>query len=646
MSAKHSLTEQPFYTIGIAGHIDHGKTTLTKALTGQNTDRLKEEIERNISIEPGFASFPLSNGSTVSIIDVPGHERFIRQMVAGVAGIDMVIMVIAADEGVMPQTKEHLNILQLLGVTKGVIALTKIDMADQDLIQLVEEQIEEETRGTFLEGAPVVQVDSISGKGIEELKRCIELSLANLPARPTTGIARLPIDRVFSKKGFGTIVTGTLYQGRLRIGDELILLPNNQKVKVRQLQVHGETRQEAFAGQRVAVNLAGVDKEQIERGHVLATPGSIKSTQRLDVEITLLDELDFNLKQRGPIRLHMATSDVLGRIIFFDRNECLPGETCLAQLELEEPVAALFEDRFVLRRPTPMTTIGGGIVIDPYAPKHRFGPQTIELISSKKEKDVGSRAAYLLNQTAILTLDQLLHQLGVSREEWESAVEDPAQYDLKRIEDPQRAIILYTTEEQWVAIWGEIGRKLRQYHQKHPLRDGLDRKRIQQEFFPQLNTAQWNLVLNTAATEGKVRIDHEVLADPHFEAVLSPQLEKIWQGVLIKMDQLGLEVPPWSELMPADLNEEEQLDLQQWLIRRGELLPLEDGRHISRQTFENAVRKLKEETGPSFTLQEAKDVYNTSRKYLIPFLETLDKLGYTVRQDSKRVWRQKKSDSV
>ena len=434
---KHSLTEQPFYTIGIAGHIDHGKTTLTKALTGQNTDRLKEEIERNISIEPGFASFPLSNGSTVSIIDVPGHERFIRQMVAGVAGIDMVIMVIAADEGVMPQTKEHLNILQLLGVTKGVIALTKIDMADQDLIQLVEEQIEEETRGTFLEGAPVVQVDSISGKGIEELKRSIEHRWPIcLPGRRQVLLVS-PIDRVFSKKGFGTIVTGTLYQGRLRIGDELILLPNNQKVKVRQLQVHGETRQEAFAGQRVAVNLAGVDKEQIERGHVLATPGSIKSTQRLDVEITLLDELDFNLKQRGPIRLHLATSDVLGRIIFFDRNECLPGETCLAQLELEEPVAALFEDRFVLRRPTPMTTIGGGIVIDPYAPKHRFGPQTIELISSKKEKDVGSRAAYLLNQTAILTLDQLLHQLGVSREEWESAVDDPAQYNLKRIEDPQ-----------------------------------------------------------------------------------------------------------------------------------------------------------------------------------------------------------------
>ncbi|GGK20145.1 selenocysteine-specific translation elongation factor [Caldalkalibacillus thermarum] len=633
----------PHFTIGIAGHIDHGKTTLTKALTGQDTDRLKEEKERNISIELGFASFTLSNGHTVSVVDVPGHERFIRQMVAGVAGIDMVLLVVAADEGVMPQTKEHLDILNLLNVNRGLIVITKADKVDEEFIELVTEQIKEETAHTFLSNSPIVEVDSLSGRGIDRLKQEIENLLANLPSRPTSGIARLPIDRVFSKKGFGTIVTGTLYQGKISVGDEMEILPQGLRVKVRQLQVHGSDQEQAYAGQRVAVNLSGVDKEELSRGDVLVTPGSLESTQRIDVEVTLLDHLDFTIKQRSDIRLHLATSDILGRIIFFDRNECQPGETCFAQLELKEPVTTLFEDRFVLRRPTPMTTIGGGMVIDPYATKHRFGPETIKLIAAKKDKDVSARAKHILGEAGMLTLDELTRQLGISPVDWQREIDHPAHQGLKQIESQTSPLTLVTTMDWWEATWNQLQDDMKNYHQRYPLREGLDRKQVQNKYFPQLNTAQWNLVLQQAEVEGRVQVRNEALAMPGFEPMLRPKDKEIWQKVNSIMLEKQLEVPPWEELLPTQMPQDVHLDLQQWLVRYEYMVPLDEGRFLSREAFDKAVQRLKSNTGKSFTIQEAKDIFNTTRKYLIPFLETLDKLGYTTRKENKRYWKQRNS---
>jgi selenocysteine-specific elongation factor len=283
------------------------------------------------------------------------------------------------------------------------------------------------------------------------------------------------------------------------------------------------------------------------------------------------------------------------------------------------------------------------MVIDPYATKHRFGQETIKLITSKKDKDLTSRAGHLFKQSSMLTLDELLHQLGISQDEWESAVDDPVRYGLKQIEDPNRSVKLLTTKQQWDSIWSQIRQQLNDYHQRYPLREGMDRKLIQQLYFPQLNTAQWNLVLNQAEAEGYVRVNNEVLACPDFEAVLSPQDEKIWQQVKKMMDEQGVEVPTWPELMPKGVNKEYFTDLQQWLIRKGYLVPLEDGRYMSHDSFEQAVISLKEKTDESFTIQEAKDVLNTSRKYLIPFLETLDKQGYTLRQETRRIWRKKAS---
>lgn len=643
MSAEQQTkpTQQPHYTVGIAGHIDHGKTTLTKALTGIDTDRLKEEHERNISIEVGYASFPLASGALVGIVDVPGHERFIRQMVAGVAGIDLVLVVIAADEGIMPQTREHIHILQLLGVSQGIIVLTKVDRVDDEFLDLVREQVEEETANTFLQGASMLEVDSISEKGLHQLKEHIQLKLVNLPSRPIQGITRYPVDRVFSKKGFGTVVTGTLYQGTITIGDELDIIPGGQKTKVRQLQVHGASQEKAYAGQRVAINLSGTDKDLLHRGHTLITPRSMQATQRIDIEFQMLDDLDFSCKQRSDIRLHIGTSEILGRIIFFDRNECLPGDTCLAQIELEEPVGALFQDRFVLRRPTPMTTIGGGMVIDPYATKHRFGPATIEAIKAKKSGNPLSRAKHEIEQNGIQTQHTLLNKLGLSIEEWQNELDQQDQPTIMAISSKQSSQILITTLEQWQHVWRQIDHSLADYHAKHPLKPGMERQKVQAAYFPSVQTTYWNMILEEATKQKKVRTVHDYICQYDFEIVPSDKDQKVWQDIQQQMQQSLIEVKPWQELVPKNASQDWAYDLQQWLSSENQLIALDEGRWLSKNLFDDLVQQLKSATPDTFSIQDVRQVFDTSRKYLIPFMETLDRLGYTIRIENDRRWKEK-----
>jgi selenocysteine-specific elongation factor len=627
------------YTLGIAGHIDHGKTTLTKALTGKETDRLKEEQLRKISIELGFASFPLSNGKNVGVIDVPGHERFIRQMVAGVAGIDFVLLVIAADEGMMPQTKEHLHILQLLGIKRGLIVLTKVDMVDKEFLEFVKESILEEVEETFLADSPFLEVDSLSGRGIQELKNEIEKMTTTIPSRPIQGVARLPIDRIFSKKGFGTIVTGTMYQGQLSVGDELQVLPSGHKVKVRNLQVHDQAQKTAYAGQRVAVNISDVGVEDLQRGDVLVTRGALEKTTRIDIEFHMLKDVDFNLKQRSEIRLHIGTSEVLGRIIFFDRNEALPGDTLFAQLELSEPIITLFEERFVIRRPSPMTTIGGGVVIDPYAPKHRFGIKTVENIAAKKEGDLPTRASHILNQEGIQTLAQLTHQMGISIKDWREAIQNETEHGLKLVSAETEQFTLITTLPSWENIWAEIDQLVQDFHKRYPLREGVDRLQIQKKYFPTLTSAQWNVVLREATHEQRIRVKQEAISSYDFSSVLREKDEQIWSSIKVKMKENPIGVPEWERLTPEQMPAEMKIDLQRWLVRYGHLVQLEENRFIGTEILHEVVETLKEKIPSSFSISEVREVYDASRKYLIPFLETLDRQGYTTRIDNERKWK-------
>src|SRR3954451_2388835 len=343
-----------YFTIGMAGHIDHGKTSLTKALTNVDTDRLKEEKERQISIELGFAPLYEDGDIQISVIDVPGHERFIRQMIAGVAGIDLVVLVVAADEGVMPQTREHLEILKFLGVKSGLVAITKIDRVEEEFVELVKEDIFEELQGTVFEQAPYVLVDSISLKGIEELKTMIIETLKNQEMRDIRGALRLPIDQVFTVKGQGTVVRGTVYEGSVEEGQLLKVMPKGLDVRARQIQVHHHSANQAFAGQRAAINLSGVAKEELERGDVLVSSEHFIVTKTIDVAIHLVSDLDYMVKQRMPIKCHIGTAEVMGRIVFFDRNEIeTENEEILCQLRLDDEIVTKRGDRFILRRPSP-----------------------------------------------------------------------------------------------------------------------------------------------------------------------------------------------------------------------------------------------------------------------------------------------------
>lgn len=375
-----------YFTIGMAGHIDHGKTSLTKALTGVSTDSLKEEQARQISIEPGFASFINEEDLQVSIIDVPGHENFIRQMIAGVAGIDLVTLVIAADEGIMPQTKEHLDILTLLGIDQGVVVITKIDQADEELLDIILDDVKATLAHTFLKDAPIFLVDSLSHKGIDSLKKTLKNTLLQLPIKQSNMPFRLPIDHVFTSKGQGTIVRGTVYNGKVSMGQDVKLLPLNKDVRVRQIQKHHNQVSIAFEGQRAAINLGGVSHKEIRRGDVLVEDDFYTVSKRIDVVFQPLASIEHIIKQRQSIKLHIGTQEVMGKIIFFDRNEIKQNESdeVLCQIQLDEQIVIARDDHFIVRRPTPTETIGGGWVIDTNSTKHRFSPQTIDELKLKK----------------------------------------------------------------------------------------------------------------------------------------------------------------------------------------------------------------------------------------------------------------------
>ena len=359
--------------MGTAGHIDHGKTQLIKTLTGIDTDRLKEEKERGITIDLGFAHLTCEDGTEVGVIDVPGHERFVRNMLAGVGGIDLVMLVIAADEGVMPQTREHLAICQLLRVKEGLVALTKTDLVDEDWLELVSEDTREFLKGTFLEDKPIVPVSAKSGQGIAELRRVLQALVARVPPKQLEGKFRLPVDRVFTIRGFGTVVTGTLFSGTIRVEERIEIYPKGIGAKVRGLQVHNASVPEAVAGQRTAINLQGIDKMELERGNVLGRPGEFAPTFMLDAVLQHLADAPRPLRHRARVRLHVGTSEIMGRVILLDRDDLAPGEEAYVQLRLEEPAIVLPRDRFVIRSYSPVQTIGGGMVIDVQPAKHRRG---------------------------------------------------------------------------------------------------------------------------------------------------------------------------------------------------------------------------------------------------------------------------------
>lgn len=627
------------FIIGTAGHIDHGKTTLVKALTGVDTDRLKEEKQRGISIDLGFAPFKLPGGQKAAIVDVPGHERFIRHMLAGAFGIDMVLLTIAADEGVMPQTREHMDIIELLGVDKGLVVITKKDLVDEEWMLLMEEEISEYLKGTILDGAPLMAVSAVTGEGIPDLLAAIENIAQQVQERSAEGYARLPIDRVFTIAGFGTVVTGTLWSGKINSGDTLELMPGGLQVKVRNLHVHNDKVNTAYAGQRVAVNLQGIELAEVRRGDLLATPGVLAPSYRIDARLRLLKSSKRSLSNWNRIRFHLGTDETMGRVVLLDRDQLNPGEEALVQLVMEKPVVAYQGDRFVIRYYSPVTTIGGGVVIDPRAPKQkRFREDVLEELSKKEEGTLYERILLELENKPeeILTLPDLVKLTGSDA----SAVSA----ELKQLQDDGKVEDLkngdYISQKGLNLIREQIRAWLAKYHQDYPLRAGYSREDLRSRFFPKINARRFNVIVKYLEEQGVLVSVQNNLALPQHQPRPGADEQKMIEQIMMAVEKDRFSPPSLKEIKSA-LQVEDSIfnELAAYLLESGQLIKISQDMVFSAQAIEAGKQILQEYFNhhKELTLAAARDLFNTSRKYALPLVEYYDRIRFTKRMGDIRV---------
>lgn len=627
-----------FIIVGTAGHVDHGKTQLVKALTGVDTDRLKEEKERGISIELGFAPLPLSSGILAGIVDVPGHERFVKNMLAGAGGIDLVLFVVAADEGVMPQTREHLDILELLQVQKGIVVITKVDLVEEDWLLLVEEEVQGLLRGTHLEDAPIVSVSVLTGQGLDKLLQLLDQMVEEVKPKPRTGQVRLPVDRVFSITGFGTVATGTLFSGTIRVGDVLEALPAGLQGRVRSLQVHGEKVGEAYAGQRVAVNLTGVEVGQITRGEVLVTPGAFPAVKRLTASLRFLPRLNSPLKNWQRIRFHLGTKEAFGRVRLLGREELQPGDNDLVQLELEEPVVAAVHDRFVIRAYSPITTIGGGEIIEVGSSRYRrFRTEVLERLQRKMLGSPYTRVAEELRSTkGPTTPKELAVQVGLDEAEVRKIIAEMVEAGGVHLFDFGSEAFLVSASQ--MDAWQEgVIAALREYHSQLPLRPGMLKEELRSRLFGSLSPRLYQVLLEKWAKSGVIALKEQTLAYPGFAVKLTPHQEKIVQNILVKLGEQPLAPPTRGDLC-AFLGDSCG-ELLQYCHQQGFLVKAGEEFFFLREAVARAWNLLEEHlrVHKEITVAEARDLLGTSRRYCLPLLEYFDREKKTRRVGDKRV---------
>ncbi len=621
------------YIIGTAGHIDHGKTTLSKALTGKDTDRLKEEKERSISIELGFAPFKLPNGNQVSLIDVPGHEKFIRHMVAGVGGIDLVLLVIAADEGIMPQTKEHIEIIKLLGIQHGIIVITKSDLVDQEFLDLSYEEIKEFVSETSLKSVPIIPVSSYNHQGIDQLKKMIQEELQKIPERPSAGFFRMPIDRVFTLKGIGTVITGTVYSGEIENGQELSIMPSNIPVRVRSLQVHDESVDKAYAGQRVAINIAGADVSDINRGDSIASKGQWIPSTRIDIELNILKDLDFELKQNSEVKFLIGTSEVTGTILLYDRKEALPGDTVFCQIKLMKTIISSRKERFIIRRPSPTTTIGGGTVIEPNAQRHKYKHTTIEHLKQRSE---GTLEEILLsqlisNKDILSSLQELSNDLIIPKDELEK--------ELKKLVEKDKVIHFYPSNPHYAEklvfkqLESNIFKHLTDYHASYPLRLGQPKAEFIKQFFKNIKPKIIQDVIQYWQQKEFFKTNEEFISLFQFVPTLPQKLQGKIDRLEANLLEQGFAPDDWESLATQfRLTEKEKIESYNFLLSMGRILKLTDKIVIHEKAFtklKGLVTEFLLKEG-QMTLQQAKELIQVSRKYLVPLMELLDQEKVTV----------------
>ena len=621
------------FVVGTAGHIDHGKSTLVKALTQIDPDRLEEEKRRGMTIDLGFAYLQLASGRRVGIVDVPGHQRFLKNMLAGVHGMDAVLLVIAADEGPMPQTREHLAILDLLKIDHGLAVLTKVDLVGDDWLALVRQEVSGLLRGTSLERAPIVSVSSSTGQGLDELRAALDAELASATLRPDIGRPRLPVDRSFAMSGFGTVVTGTLVGGALRLGAEVAVLPAGRRVRIRGLQQHNHAVEEARPGSRTAVNLSGLTHAEVHRGHVLTVPGTLAVSRRLDARLVVLPDAGQSLHHRQQLMMYHETAEVMVELSLLETEEVQPGQNALAQLFAAAPVVAMDGDRFILRVPSPPATVAGGVILDRAPRRHRRRDLAVL-------KDLALREHADPATAAVLELAK--HPWGLP----DAGLADRLALPVARVDQVMHALAergavrrlanTWLTRDRWEGLVTRVDSALRAYHLAHPLRRGMPREELRSR--SGIPAELYGGALVALIDAGMVtERGGEVAAAGHRQG-LSPEQEAAVAAFIVELERQPFNPPPLSDLLhrhplsPA---------LLEYLVAEERVVRVNDDTLFARSAYDDAVGRLRSHLieHRTLTVAAARDLLGSSRRYVLPLLEWLDAQKVTRRVGDDRILR-------
>jgi len=625
--------------IGTAGHVDHGKTELVKALTGINTDRLREEQARGISIELGFADLQLPSGDRVGLVDVPGHERFVKAMVAGAAGMDLGLLIVAADESVMPQTREHLDIMQMLGMRAGLVVLTKCDLVDEESLEIVDAELDDVLTRTFLENAPRVRTSARTGQGLDALRQALETLTAEVPPRPTDRFFRMPIDRAFALQGVGLVVTGTAWSGRIREGESLELLPPQKPGRVRGLQVHGEKRQEAFAGERVAINIHGFKQGDVQRGMLLATPGVLHPTWMIDARLQLLPSCPRSLQNRSRVRLHHGAAEVFARVVLLDRDALDPGDSAPVQLRLEEPLCAERGDRIVVRFYSPMVTLGGAEVVDPHPKKHKRFRDTV--LQEMSLKETGGPADLILDavqRAAVrgVTLQDLQTTRLVAAEELDAVLDGLR--DVSRLETIGGRIYAVECLEQ---ARDEVCRLAQQYQQGNPLAWGIPRAELQERLGWSGSRADFTELLEALSRRGaapQMHLRSDAVRVGSTGRDLSPEDSAALDAMEDAL-RAGRFAPPTAAELQQTLGIRERFAAYVSVLEeQGRVVRLNDSLLYHPEALQEIEARMRSflSTHDAMKMGDFKDLTDISRKYAVPLLEYFDRRGVTRREGDVR----------
>ncbi len=617
--------------LGTAGHIDHGKSTLVKALTGIDPDRLKEEKEKGITIELGYSYIFYEPDVVVGIVDVPGHEKFIKTMVSGATGIDMVLLVVSADEGIMAQTREHFEICKFLGLKEGLVAITKVDTVDEELVELVEEEVKELVKGTFLEGKPIVKVDSVSGRGIPELKKAIKEVAMLVPEKPPTRPFRLYADRVFTMRGFGTVITGTAISGKVSVGDELEVFPIGEKVKVRGIQTYGMKVESAYAGMRVAMNLSGVTKERLDRGFCFASKNSFVQTDTVLATLTVSELTDHKIKNDGVYRFLAGSSISLARINMVEGNQLSPGETGFVRIKLDRPFVFAHGDRFIIRGSGTLQTYGGGTILDPLPPKikrKRLFEYALSLTSSSMEEKI---LAMVEASPKGAPIKEIARKMGISEKEMDTILKD--------LSKSKKVVVAGRTAYE-ISHYNQLKERmlklLDEFHRKNPFKPGMSKEEVRSRIGA--GEEIFALLLEEMASKGSVDTKDDYLFLKGFTPGAPEGKSELVEKIKKKFSKTGL-TPPTAKEIIREFGEDAK-DILEFLESEGFLLKVTPEIYVEKKAFQGFLESIKTVAGENgFTLQDAKKETNLTRKYLVPYLELLDRMGITFRAGDRRFFR-------